>query len=93
MAFPPLAGTPPCPKADGGSVRALAAVLVPGALPDQDLLRTEDAAYGLRWLEITCGRELDPRRSLVRDLPSPLLDRGVEKPTRPPRLWAARRDR
>ncbi len=37
-----------------------------------DLRRIEDAAYGLRWLEVTHGVRLDLRRSLV-----PQLLRGL----------------
>ena len=38
-----------------------------------DLRRVEDAAYGLRWLEIAHGLRLDPHRSLTRQLPERLL--------------------
>jgi transcriptional regulator with XRE-family HTH domain len=38
------------------------------------LRRIEDAAYGLRWLEIGHGRRYDVARSLVRQLPANLLD-------------------
>lgn len=79
--------------AENESVRALAVELVSVPMLDKDVLRAEDSAYGLRWLEITCGLELDPHRSLVRDVPSSLLDQAVENRTRPPRLAAVRRDR
>jgi hypothetical protein len=41
------------------------------------LRRIEDAAYGLRWLELTHGVRLDPRRSLAAQLPPRLLDRAA----------------
>ena len=34
-----------------------------------DVRRLEDAAYGLRWLELAHGRRFDLRRSLVPQLP------------------------
>jgi hypothetical protein len=37
------------------------------------LRRVEDAAYGLRWLEIAHSLQLDVRRSLVGQLPPGLL--------------------
>ena len=36
--------------------------------------RIEDAAYGLRWLELAQGVRLDPRRSLAAQLPPGLLN-------------------
>jgi hypothetical protein len=36
--------------------------------------RIEDAAYGLRWLELAHGVPLDPRRSLAAQVPLGLLD-------------------
>ena len=40
-----------------------------------DLRRVEDAAYGLRWLELAHGLRLDPRRSLVPQFPLGFLNR------------------
>lgn len=43
-----------------------------------NLRRIEDAAYGLRWLEIVHGLRFDLGSSLVRQLPLGLLDRAAE---------------
>ena len=39
-----------------------------------DLRRIEDAAYGLRWLEVVQGPRFDLSKSLVPQLPFVLLD-------------------
>jgi hypothetical protein len=38
--------------------------------------RAEDAAYGLRWLELAHGRRFDLGRSLVPQIPGALVDDG-----------------
>jgi hypothetical protein len=42
------------------------------------LRRLEDAAYGLRWVEVAHGLRFDLDRSLVPQLPLSVLGEGVE---------------
>ena len=58
---------------DGDWVRAMAEQCGLDVPRQPDLRRLEDAAYGLRWLELTHGLRLDPRRSLAPQAPSRLL--------------------
>ena len=58
---------------DGDWVRSVADRCGLGEEHRTDLRRIEDAAYGLRWLEIAHGLWLDVRRSLARQLPLKLL--------------------
>ena len=62
---------------DWNWVRAIVARHGLGEQPS-DLRRVEDAAYGLRWLELARGLRLDPARSLVPQLPSALLGEAVD---------------
>jgi hypothetical protein len=48
--------------------------LVLAGLSAADLRRAEDAAHGLRWLELVHGLRFDPRRSLVGQLRPAMLD-------------------
>lgn len=50
---------------DGDWARGVAARRGLGEEDRADVRRIEDAAYGLRWLELAMGRRLDPRHSLV----------------------------
>jgi transcriptional regulator with XRE-family HTH domain len=59
---------------DGDWVRAVLDPLDPGAESSADLRQVEDAAYGLRWLELAHGLRLRLDRSLVPQL-SPELRR------------------
>jgi hypothetical protein len=64
-------------QADGDWARGVAAAQ---GISEPDagwVRRIEDAAYGLRWLELTHGVRLDPRRSLAAQLPPRLLDRAA----------------
>ena len=54
---------------DGDWVRAILNPPDPGAAPSADPRQVEDAAYGLRWLELARGVRLDLRRSLAPQLP------------------------
>ena len=58
---------------DGEWARGVAARQGLGEEQQADLRRVEDAAFGLRWLELTHGRRFDLRRSLVPQLPLGLL--------------------
>ena len=58
---------------DGEWAHALADERGRGDACRADLRRIEDAAYGLRWLEVTQGPRFDLRRSLVPQLPLRLL--------------------
>lgn len=62
---------------DGDWVHALATQRLPEVLEVSDLRRAEDAAYGMRSLEIRYGLRLDLGRSLVRQVPLTLLDEPV----------------
>jgi transcriptional regulator with XRE-family HTH domain len=57
---------------DGEWAHALADQRGLGDASGADLRRIDDAAYGLRWLEVTRGIHVDLRRSLVPQLPLPL---------------------
>jgi hypothetical protein len=46
--------------------------------PQADVRRVEDAAYGLRWLELARRLRLNPARSLVPQLPLTLLDDAAD---------------
>jgi hypothetical protein len=46
---------------------------IPAAAAPADVRRAEEAAFGLRWLELAAGRRVEPRRSLVPQLPLRLL--------------------
>jgi transcriptional regulator with XRE-family HTH domain len=59
---------------DGSWVQTVAAQRLPEALEARDLRLAEDAAYGLRWLEIRYGLRLDLHRSLVRQVSLTLLE-------------------
>lgn len=59
---------------DGGGARAAAAAFLPAGALGEALRRAEDAAYGLRWLELTHGARFDLGRSLARQLPWGWLD-------------------
>jgi len=54
-----------------------------------DLRRIEDAAYGLRWLEIEHERQFNLRNSLVPQLPLGLLNQGTERASEGPGFGAA----
>jgi len=58
---------------DGAWVRAILALPDRGEEPPADLRRVEDAAYGLRWLELAHGLTLRLERSLVPQLPAGVL--------------------
>ena len=58
---------------DGEWVHTLADRYGLGEAHRSDLRRLEDAAYGLRWLELAGGLRFDLRRSLVPQLPLSLL--------------------
>jgi hypothetical protein len=53
----------------------LARDVIPAATDAADLRRAEDAAFGLRWLEVAGRLRLDLRRHLVPQLPLSLIDR------------------
>lgn len=55
-------------------VRGVAARRGFGESHQVDLRRVEDAAFGLRWLELTHGLRFDLCRSLVSQLPLRLLE-------------------
>jgi transcriptional regulator with XRE-family HTH domain len=59
---------------DAGRARAAAATFLPEDVPGEALRLAEDAAYGLRWLELARGARFDLGRSLVRQLPLAWLD-------------------
>ena len=59
---------------DGDWARGVAARQGRGEEHQADLRRVEDAAFGLRWLELAHGRRFDLRGSLVPQLPLALLD-------------------
>ncbi len=59
---------------DGEWVRGVAARRGFGESHQVDLRRVEDAAFGLRWLELTHGLRFDLCRSLVSQLPLRLLE-------------------
>ena len=52
----------------------MAAMLLPAALQGADLHRVEEVAYGLRWVEVTSGIEVDLGHSLIRQVPVALLE-------------------
>jgi transcriptional regulator with XRE-family HTH domain len=58
---------------DGDWVRTVADRCELGEQHRSDLRRLEDAAYGLRWLELVGGLRLNPCRSLVPQLPLALI--------------------
>ncbi|MBI4495222.1 MAG: helix-turn-helix domain-containing protein [Chloroflexi bacterium] len=66
---------------DGSGARELVVRLVPNVLRQSDLWRVEDAAFGLRWVELAHGIQLDLNRSLARQLPLELLERAINDPT------------
>jgi transcriptional regulator with XRE-family HTH domain len=59
---------------DGDRARGVAAAQRISGPDGAWVRRIEDAAYGLRWLELTRGVLLDPRRSLAAQLPPGLLN-------------------
>jgi hypothetical protein len=59
---------------DGSWIRGVAAALLSATLPGADLQRVEEVAYGLRWVEVTCGIEVDLSHSLIRQVPVALLE-------------------
>jgi hypothetical protein len=59
---------------DGEWAHALADQRGLGSTCRADLRRIEDAAHGLRWLEVVHGQRFDLSRSLVPQLPLALLD-------------------
>jgi transcriptional regulator with XRE-family HTH domain len=61
---------------DGEWVRGVAARQRLREEHQADLRRIEDAAFGLRWLELAHGRRFDLCRSLVPQLPLGLLEEG-----------------
>ncbi len=69
---------------DGEWARALADQRGLGDASGADLRRIEDAAYGLRWLEVTRGIHVDLRQSLVPQLPLGVLnaESSNERPER-----------
>jgi DNA-binding XRE family transcriptional regulator len=54
-----------------------------------DLRRIEEAAYGLRWLEIEHERQFNLRQSLVPQLPLGLLNQGTDRASEGPGFCAA----
>lgn len=72
---------------DSSWIRGLAAKVLAGLGRQVNLRRVEDAAYGLRWLELAHGLRFDLGHSLVRQLPLALLGDGqsgvFEEPIRP----------
>jgi transcriptional regulator with XRE-family HTH domain len=64
---------------DGEWVRGVAAGSELDEVQPLDLRRTEDAAYGLRWLEIEHDRQFDLRKSLVLQLSLGLLDEEMAR--------------
>ena len=59
---------------DGDRARGVAAARRISEAEPGWVRRIEDAAYGLRWLELAHGVRLDPRRPLAAQLPPGLLD-------------------
>ncbi|MDP8925224.1 MAG: hypothetical protein M3O34_20460, partial [Chloroflexota bacterium] len=59
---------------DGEWARRIAARRGLGEEQQADLRRVEDAAFGLRWLELAHGRRFDLRGSPVPQVPLALLD-------------------
>ena len=59
-----------------GWASGLSAGLVPAGLSAAELRQAEEAAYGLRWLELARGGVLDPQRLLVHQLPPALLNQS-----------------
>ena len=64
---------------DGEWVRGVAVRCGLAEKQPVDLRRIEDAAYGLRWLEIKRGRQIDLRKSLVPQLSLDLLDQEADR--------------
>ena len=60
-------------ESDGDWARGVAAAQRISAPEPGWVRRIEDAAYGLRWVELTHGVRLDPRGSLAAQLPPGLL--------------------
>ena len=70
---PMIAGHVPGCSASSDSARQCAQLGL-GSTCRADLRRIEDAAHGLRWLEVVQGQRFDLSRSLVPQLPLALLD-------------------
>ena len=68
-----IAGHVPGCSASSDSARQCAQLGL-GSTCRADLRRIEDAAHGLRWLEVVQGQRFDLSRSLVPQLPLALLD-------------------
>jgi transcriptional regulator with XRE-family HTH domain len=60
-------------RGDAASPGKARAEPVRGSEQRHDGVRAEDAAYGLRWVELASGLRFDLSRSLVRQVPSALL--------------------
>ena len=59
--------------AGGAWGSALPRDAAPAAAAPAAARRVEDAAFGLRWIELACGLRIDPSRSLVPQFSLPLL--------------------
>ncbi len=67
-------------ECDGDWAATIVARLAPGDGQQPDPRHLEDAAYGLRWLELAHGRRFNLGRSLVPQLPRMLLDEAAGAP-------------
>ena len=62
------------------------------ALSAMDRRRAEEAAFGLRWLELACGHGFDPSRSLAGQLSPTLLAGALHETPSAPGAWAHGQD-